>query len=478
MRARPLLPRVGAGLDARQRRWEPRYNMHKLAGTSIRIAIGSFAVLATLMFPFSAWAVPTTGRVSTSSAEDEAQGQSGGTASFFGESIALSKDGRYVAFTSTAPNLVAHDTNATCDVFVRDRLLGKTERVSLSDSGGQGNRSSCLGLALSPDARFIAFASRASNLTPRDTNEAVDVFVRDRKLDLTRRVSRRFDGRQIDAGGTDPAISANGRRIAFSSTGHVVRHDTAIEDVYVHNRKRGSTRRVSVTTAGLPGNDQSFDPSISADGQIVAFASRATNLAHPDLNFDNPDVFIHVLADRRTRRVSVDSDGHQLLDCSSGGTYSPYLDAHGDRVVFTESDGGCLLSHVMFRDRVARTTEQLDQGMGSVPADGWSSAGGITSDGTEVVFASNSANLVPGDTNDTNGDPFDFNTGVDVFVVDVVSGVISRVSVSEAGIQIAGSSGYSAMSSDGAFAAFVSGASGVVAGDTNGKRDVFVRGPL
>ena len=452
--------------------------MHKPARTSTRIAIGSAAVLVTLVFPPLAWAAPTTERVSTSSAEEEAQGQSGDTASFFGESIAFSRDGRYVAFTSTAPNLVGHDTNATCDVFVRDRLLGMTERVSVPDSRGQGNRSSCFGLALSPDARFIAFASRASNLTPRDTNKAVDVFVRDRKLDLMRRVSRRFDGRQIDAGGTDPAISANGRRIAFSSTGHVVRHDTAIEDVYVHNRKRGWTRRVSVTTAGLPGNDESFDPSISADGQVVAFASRATNLAHPDLNFDNPDVFVHVLANRRTRRVSVDSDGHQLLDCSSGGTYNPYLDADGNRVVFTESDGGCLLSHVMFRDRVARTTKQLDQGMGSVSADGWSSAGGITSDGTEVVFASNSSNLVPGDTNDTNGDPFDFNTGVDVFVVDVASGLTSRMSLSEVGAQIAGSSGSSAISSDGTFAGFVSGATGVVAGDTNGKRDVFVRGPL
>ena len=108
----------------------------------------------------------------------------------------------------------------------------------------------------------------------------------------------------------------------------------------------------------------------------------------------------------------------------------------------------------------------------------WAGAGGITSDGTEVVFASNSTNLVPGDTNDTNGDPFDFRSGTDVFVVDVASGVTSRVSLSEAGAQIAGSSGYSAMSSDGALAAFVSGAAGVVAGDTNGKRDVFVRGPL
>lgn len=441
------------------------------------MAIGSVAVLLAFFGAPSAWAVPTTERVSTSSAEEQSLGQSG-QAAIFGEPIALSGDGRYVAFTSAATNLVHHDTNANCDVFVRDRLLGTTERVSVSGSGGQGNRSSCLGLALSPDGRFVAFASRASNLTPRDTNATVDVFVRDRKLDLTRRVSRRFDGRQIDAGGTDPAISANGRRIAFSSTGRVVRHDTAIEDVYVHNRKRGWTRRVSVTTAGLPGNDQSFDPSISADGHVVAFASRATNLAHPDLNFDNSDVFVHVLADHRTRRVSVDSDGHQLLDCSSGGTYSPYLDAHGDRVVFTESDGGCLLSHVMLRDRVARTTKQLDHGMGSVAADGWSAAGGITADGTEVVFASNSSNLVPEDTNDANDDPFDFNTGVDVFVVDVSSGVTSRVSVSEAGTQIAGSSGYSAMSSEGAFAAFVSGAAGVVVGDTNRKRDVFVRGPL
>ena len=450
--------------------------MHK-AIRSFAAATASVAVGLTLAA--TARPAPTTERVSVSSTDEAGLGHSGSVGGFNGEPVAVSADGRFVAFASNATNLVRRDRNGVCDVFVRDRLLRKTERVSVSSAGRQGNLSSCFGVALSADGRLVAFASRASNFARRDTNDAVDVFLRNRARGWTHRVSRRSDGRQIDAGATDPAISADGSLIAFSSTGHVVRGDTAIEDIYVHRRKQSTTRRISVTTAGLPGNADSFDPDVSADGAVVAFASRATNLARPDQNFDGGDVFVRLLATDRTRRVSVDSDGNQLLDCSSGGSFSPQLDEHGVRVAFTEVDPGCVSSHVMLRDRAAHTTEQLDEGMGSTAPDRASSAQGISADGNTVVFSSNSSNLVPGDTNGGSGsDPFDFS-GTDVFVVEVATGAIDRVSLSDSDAQVTGSTSFlAAISADGGFVSFVSRAKGFVSGDTNRKTDVFLRGPL
>jgi Tol biopolymer transport system component len=425
-------------------------------------AIGFFAA------PF---ALAGTERVSLSSTEEQALGNSG-------DGLTLSSEGRFVAFTSSAPNLVPGDTNGACDMFVRDRLLGETELVSLSSSERQGNRSSCFGVAVSADGRLVAFASRASNLVRGDTNGAVDVFVRNRAHGRTRRVSLRSDERQGDGFSLDPALSADGRFVVFTSSARLVRGDTALEDVYIRDRARGTTRRVSVSTREVPANDSSFQGTISGDGKIVAFASRATNLVRPDANLDGGDIFIRILATGRTRRVSVDSDEHQLLDCSNGGSFGPFLDEDGSRVVFTEVDPGCVFDHVMLRDRVAGTTERLDQGMGGADPDRASGATGISADGAVVVFGSTSTNLIPADTNgDPDADPFD-PSGRDVFVVDVASGSIARVSVSDGGDQADGWSGRSAISADAHFVAFATGATNLVAGDTNGKRDVFVRGPL
>jgi Tol biopolymer transport system component len=444
----------------------------------MRVLLAMTCMAATCLFAAPVTSAALTERVSVSSADEEALGDSGNQAGNWGEAIAISSDGLFVAFTSTASNLVGGDTNGTCDVFVRDRVLGMTERVSLSSSERQGNRSSCFGVAVSANGRLVAFASRASNLVRGDTNGAVDVFVRNRALGRTRRVSLRSDERQGNRSSLDPALSADGRFVVFTSSARLVRGDTTLEDVYIRDRALGRTRRVSVSSREVPGNDSSFDPAISAKGTIVAFASAARNLVRPDDNLDNPDIFIRILATGRTRRVSVDSDEHQLLGCSNGGSFSPALDEDGSRVVFTWIDGDCVRSHVMQRDRATGTTEQLDQGMGVSDPDRQSSASGISADGTVVAFSSTSTNLIPADTNgDPDADPFD-PSGRDVFVVDVSTGAITRVSVSDGGAEADGLSFGGAISSEASFVAFVSGAPNLVASDTNGKTDVFVRGPL
>src|SRR5213076_3051692 len=185
----------------------------------------------------------TTERVSVASGGTEGNGAS--------LSSALSADGRFVAFVSAATDLVAADTNGASDVFVRDRLTGTTERVSVASGGTQSNAAS-LGSALSADGRLVAFQSDATNLVVGDTNGATDVFVRDRQTGMTARVSVASDGTQANNVSSYPALSADGRFVAFQSdaTNLVVGDTNGKTDVFVHDRQTGTTERVSVASGG------------------------------------------------------------------------------------------------------------------------------------------------------------------------------------------------------------------------------------
>src|SRR3989441_6808558 len=167
---------------------------------------------------------------------------------------ALSADGRFIAFVSLATSLVAGDTNGATDVFVRDRQTGTTERVSVASGGTQSNAAS-LGSALSADGRLVAFQSDATNLAPGDTNGATDVFVRDRQTGMTERVSVASDGTQANNISSYPALSADGRFVAFQSDAtNLVAGDTnGATDVFVHDRQTGTTEPSSVASGGTRG---------------------------------------------------------------------------------------------------------------------------------------------------------------------------------------------------------------------------------
>jgi Tol biopolymer transport system component len=229
----------------------------------------------------------TTHRVSVSSSGTQASGRSRS------DFPAISADGRYIAFASTAHNLVAGDTNGKPDVFVRNRATGTTRRVSVSSSGAQANGWWSGFPAISADGRYVAFESNASNLVAGDTNGGSDVFVRDRTSRTTRRVSVSSSGTQANYGGGSPAISADGRYIAFySSASNLVAGDTnAAFDVFVRDRATGTTQRMNVSSSGTQGNAGSWSPEISADGRYVAFVSHASNLVAGDTN-DTFDVFV------------------------------------------------------------------------------------------------------------------------------------------------------------------------------------------
>src|SRR5690349_16079787 len=174
--------------------------------------IGGRSTIGAAAIALAAWAGPalgqTTERVSVSTGG--AQGNNDDA-----QLTAMSADGRYVAFASLASNLVAGDTNLRQDVFLRDRSPGATERVSVATGGAQGNADTSSRYSVSADGRFVAFCSIADNLVPGDTNAAEDVFVRDRVAGTTERVSLANDGSEGTATSNYPSISADGRYVAF-----------------------------------------------------------------------------------------------------------------------------------------------------------------------------------------------------------------------------------------------------------------------
>jgi Tol biopolymer transport system component len=171
-------------------------------------------------------------------------------------------------------------------------VLTKTKRVSVSSAEVQGNNGS-YNPSISADGRFVAFGSDATNLVGGDTNGWEDVFVRDRRTGKTRRVNLSSAGAQGNDHSFNPSISADGRLVAFgSSATNLVGNDTnGFDDVFVRDRRTGKTRRVSVSSAGTQGDGGNFNPSTSSDGRFVGFESFAANLVGGDTNgFE--DIFV------------------------------------------------------------------------------------------------------------------------------------------------------------------------------------------
>jgi archaellum component FlaF (FlaF/FlaG flagellin family) len=265
-----------------------------------------------------------TRRVSVSSAGAEANGSSA-TAS-------ISADGRFVAFTSVASNLVAGDTNGVGDIFVRDLGSGQTSRVSVGRRGAQGDGLSSLA-SISGDGRYVAFVSAAANLVKGDTNNADDVFVHDRATGRTTRVSVAEDGSQANGNSSGPSISEDGHWVAFrSDASNLVSGDTnGRSDVIVYDVTNSIPTRASASSSGAQANGDSSEAAISADGEYVAYSSDATNLVPGDTNRMD-DVFRWERDTLQTERWSVASNGSQASAGLASG--QPAINDAGDAIAF------------------------------------------------------------------------------------------------------------------------------------------------
>ncbi len=347
---------------------------------------------------------------------------------------------------------------------------GTLMRASLGQAGAQGDAGS-LAAKLSSDGRLVAFSSSATNLVPDDSNGIVDVFVQDRASGLTTRVSVAADGTQADDGSGDAAISADGRFVAFASRAtNLVAGDTnGCFDVFVRDLQTGSVQRVSVSSAGVEGDRDSYGPALSADGRYVAFYSWARNLVSGDTN-DTSDVFVFDTQSGTCVRASVSSSGVQGNSTSD----QVALSADGRTVAFASTSTnlsaglGSGVANIFVRDLVLGVTSCASLDPAGLEGDSWSLNPALSPDARWVAFRSYATNLVPADGNEA----------ADILVHDRSTGVTTRASLSSTGVQANADCEDPQISSDGRYVLFTSSATNLVAGDSNGVEDVFLRDRL
>jgi Ca2+-binding RTX toxin-like protein len=413
----------------------------------------------------------------------------------------FSRDATKVLFASTASNLVAGDTNNQQDIFVKDLVTGAVTLVSGAEAGVVGNGSSSVG-RFSADGTKVLFTSIASNLVAGDTNNQQDIFVKDLVTGEVTLVSGTAAGVVGNSSSTGPALSADGTKVLFTSiASNLVAGDTNNQqDVFVKDLVTGEVTLVNRTPMGAAGNlSGSIQGLFSPDSTKVLFVSSASDLLPGLANNNQSNLFIadltlpsqteplglraveldfRFVAAPGAHAVSIDWSGDGVADQSeilsdgvSDGAFIKYFgEAANVLAKLGVTDGGGATTERLVHIQAAAPTDRISlvsaNDTGFVGSTG-STFAAVSADGTKVLFTSSASNLAAGD----------INAAQDVFMKVLATGAVTLVSATSVGVPGNGSSGSSAagFSADGTKVMFSSRASNLVAGDTNGAEDLFVR---
>lgn len=381
----------------------------------------------------------------------------------------MTGDGRFVVFISSAGNLVTNDSNGAPDVFVRDRILGRTSLVSVSADGAGSANSASASPSISSNGQFVVFQSRASNLTTNATNGWENIFVRNMFSGATALVSVSTNGAACDYSSLNPQMTPDGRLVVFESLAdNLVQNDTnQLSDVFVRDLVNSNTVLVSVNTSGNGSSaGYAINPSITPDGRFVVFESTAANLVTNDFNTKS-DIFLRDLVAGTTTLISAGTNGNaagtsQNAVISDDGRYIAF-ESTVNTLVAGDSDG---LNDIFLRDVQTGTTTLISPLADFNTASSTPSRPVISHDGRLVAF-------------ETGVPPFSslsVSTNCQIYLWDAqtVSNVL--ISVGLDGVSQAAGVSYSpVISADDRYISFLSNATNLVAGTTNGMFQVYQR---
>ncbi len=304
-----------------------------------------------------------------------------------GDDPAIAANGRFAAFTSNADNL----PGGVGGVFLRDTKKGKTKLVSVNSQGDPATGSEVGRPELSADGRYVSFEANDDDFPGADGT--IDAYVHDRRSDKTSLVTQSSDGDPVDGNSTPiPSLSGNGRFVVFTSNSDVLPGANSTNDVFIRDRKKGTTTLVSKTPGGDPvGGGNVNAGAVSFSGRYVVFDSFAASLgADP-----SDSVFVRDRKRGTTKAASIEDDG----DVAGGDTAS--ISANG-RYVAYESDDDDLpgvdgISNVYRYDRQTKQTTLISRSTSGDAGDDDSFYASISGGGGHVSFTSRANNLTGGE---------------------------------------------------------------------------------
>lgn len=382
--------------------------------------------------------------------------------------LSFSTDGDQVVFSSLASNLVPNDNNAVWDVFVKNITTGIITRVSTDSTGAEANGTSyTMEAKFSPDGKKVVFESQATNLVSGINNGVYQIYVKNLEDGSIVCASTTAAGVQGGGNSQEARFSPDGTKVIFySEASNLIAGDTnGVMDIFIKNLTDNSITRVSTDSSSAQADGDSFEPEYAPDGTKILFKSRATDLVDDDTNMAE-DIFVKNLTSGIVTRISTDATGNE----SNGDSYNAHFSPDSTKVIFrsnasnlvdVDTNGGTedlFLKNLNDETIIIVSTNSIgEQGNSD------SYRGSFSSDGTKIIFDSDATNLVDDDTNGVS----------DIFIKDLTSGTVIRISKSKEGIEGNQASYGSNLSFDGEKATFYSGASNLVPNDTNNHGDVF-----